>query len=234
MRNVVIAGYVRSPFHLAGKGALARVRPDDLAAQTIRGLVEKTGVNAAGDRGYRDGLRLPGRRAGLQHRAAGRPAGGPADLGRRDDGEPVLRLLDERDPHRRGPDRHRRGRGVHLRGHRIDEPCADDRLQPDAQPGTGEEERRLHVDGRDCRERGAELWAEPRGAGRLRRRAARPRRVPRSRRAISPTRSCRSPRRTARSTKTAPPRPGTTTEALGGLKPAFDRTAPSRRARPRR
>jgi acetyl-CoA acyltransferase len=44
MKNVVIAGYVRSPFHLAGKGALARVRPDDLAAQTIRGLIEKTGV----------------------------------------------------------------------------------------------------------------------------------------------------------------------------------------------
>ena len=36
MTNVVIAGYARSPFHLANKGALARVRPDDLAAQTIR------------------------------------------------------------------------------------------------------------------------------------------------------------------------------------------------------
>ena len=47
MTNVVIAGYARSPFHLAGKGALARVRPDDLAAQTIRGLIEKTGVGAA-------------------------------------------------------------------------------------------------------------------------------------------------------------------------------------------
>ncbi|PAV69300.1 hypothetical protein WR25_10694 [Diploscapter pachys] len=44
MTNVVIAGYARSPFHLAGKGALARVRPDDLAAQTIRGLIEKTGA----------------------------------------------------------------------------------------------------------------------------------------------------------------------------------------------
>ena len=44
MQNAVIAGYVRSPFHLAGKGALARVRPDDLAAQVIRGLIEKTGV----------------------------------------------------------------------------------------------------------------------------------------------------------------------------------------------
>lgn len=47
MTNVVIAGYARSPFHLAGKGALARVRPDDLAAQTIRGLIEKTKVDPA-------------------------------------------------------------------------------------------------------------------------------------------------------------------------------------------
>lgn len=44
MRNVVIAGYARSPFHLAGKGALARVRPDDLVAQVIRGLVERAGI----------------------------------------------------------------------------------------------------------------------------------------------------------------------------------------------
>ena len=47
MTNVVIAGYARSPFHLAGKGDLARVRPDDLAAQTIRGLLDKTGVDPA-------------------------------------------------------------------------------------------------------------------------------------------------------------------------------------------
>ncbi|PSJ38534.1 thiolase family protein [Allosphingosinicella deserti] len=47
MTTVVIAGYARSPFHLAGKGELARVRPDDLAAQTIRGLIEKTKVDPA-------------------------------------------------------------------------------------------------------------------------------------------------------------------------------------------
>jgi len=47
MTNVVIAGYARSPFHPAGKGALARVRPDDLAAQVVRTLVERTGVKAA-------------------------------------------------------------------------------------------------------------------------------------------------------------------------------------------
>lgn len=47
MTDVVIAGYARSPFHLAGKGDLARVRPDDLAAQVIRGLIERTGVDPA-------------------------------------------------------------------------------------------------------------------------------------------------------------------------------------------
>jgi acetyl-CoA acyltransferase len=44
MRNVVIAGYVRSPFQLAGKGAFARTRADDLAAGVVRGLVERSGV----------------------------------------------------------------------------------------------------------------------------------------------------------------------------------------------
>ncbi|MBP8232633.1 thiolase family protein [Rhizorhabdus sp.] len=44
MPIAVIAGYARSPFHLANKGDLARVRPDDLAAQVIRGLIAKTGV----------------------------------------------------------------------------------------------------------------------------------------------------------------------------------------------
>jgi len=46
-RNAVIAGFARSPFHPANKGALARVRPDDLVAQVIRGLIQKTGVEAA-------------------------------------------------------------------------------------------------------------------------------------------------------------------------------------------
>jgi len=44
MKNVIIGGFVRSPFTLAGKGALMKVRPDDLAAQVVRGLIEKTGV----------------------------------------------------------------------------------------------------------------------------------------------------------------------------------------------
>ncbi|MEO5597029.1 MAG: thiolase family protein [Novosphingobium sp.] len=47
MTNTVIAGYARSPFHLAGKGDLARVRPEDLAAQVIRGLLERTKLDPA-------------------------------------------------------------------------------------------------------------------------------------------------------------------------------------------
>jgi len=46
MKNIVIAGYVRSPFTLAGKGALATTRPDELAGQIVRALVERTGVDA--------------------------------------------------------------------------------------------------------------------------------------------------------------------------------------------
>ncbi|MFC3172837.1 thiolase family protein [Novosphingobium bradum] len=44
MAQAVIAGFARSPFHLAGKGALARVRPDELAAQVVRALVARSGV----------------------------------------------------------------------------------------------------------------------------------------------------------------------------------------------
>ena len=44
MKNVVIAGYARSPFTLANKGALTRVRPDDLAAQVVAALIERTKV----------------------------------------------------------------------------------------------------------------------------------------------------------------------------------------------
>ena len=47
MSNVVIAGYARSPFTPARKGELAKVRPDDVAAQVVRALVERTGFDPA-------------------------------------------------------------------------------------------------------------------------------------------------------------------------------------------
>jgi len=45
MKNVVIAGYARSPFTPAFKGELAGVRPDDLVAQVITALIHETGVD---------------------------------------------------------------------------------------------------------------------------------------------------------------------------------------------
>jgi acetyl-CoA acyltransferase len=47
MSNVVIAGYVRSPFQPAKKGELARVRPDDIAAQVVQALMARTKVPPA-------------------------------------------------------------------------------------------------------------------------------------------------------------------------------------------
>ncbi len=46
MSNVVIAGYARSAFAPAKKGGLARVRPDEMAAEVVRGLIARSGVNA--------------------------------------------------------------------------------------------------------------------------------------------------------------------------------------------
>lgn len=45
MKNVVIAGYCRSPFTPALKGTLAKVRPDDLLAQIVKALVARSKVN---------------------------------------------------------------------------------------------------------------------------------------------------------------------------------------------
>lgn len=42
--DAVIVGYVRSPFTLARNGALARTRPDDIAAQVIKALVDRSGL----------------------------------------------------------------------------------------------------------------------------------------------------------------------------------------------
>ena len=45
MSGAVIAGYARSPFQPAGRGSLARIRPDDLAAQVVRALVARSGID---------------------------------------------------------------------------------------------------------------------------------------------------------------------------------------------
>jgi acetyl-CoA acyltransferase len=42
-----LVAYARTPFHFARKGALANVRPDELAATAIRGLLARTDVDPA-------------------------------------------------------------------------------------------------------------------------------------------------------------------------------------------
>ena len=44
-KNIVICGYKRSPFHFANKGALAKIRPDDMVATVIKALISTTKVN---------------------------------------------------------------------------------------------------------------------------------------------------------------------------------------------
>src|SRR5258707_284217 len=45
--KAVIAAYARSPFHSATKGALAQTRPDTLAAQTVKGLLNRVDLDPA-------------------------------------------------------------------------------------------------------------------------------------------------------------------------------------------
>lgn len=83
MTQAVIAAYLRSPFTRAHKGALAETRPDDLLAEVVRALVERTGIDPAeledlivgcaipeGEQGY-NVARLAGQRAGLPDAVAG-------------------------------------------------------------------------------------------------------------------------------------------------------------------
>jgi len=53
MKEAVIAGYVRSPFHFANKGDLTKVRPDDLTAAVVKALIAKTGIDAKEIEGLR-------------------------------------------------------------------------------------------------------------------------------------------------------------------------------------
>ena len=100
MKDIVIAGYARSPFQLAHKGELARVRPDELAAQVIAraGRAHRRSIPQAiedvivgcafpeGEQGL-NVARLIGFLAGLPERVGGH------------DGQPLLRLVDAGRPH---------------------------------------------------------------------------------------------------------------------------------------
>jgi acetyl-CoA acyltransferase len=82
MKHAVIVGYVRSAFTPARKGALARTRPDDLAAEVIKGLVEKTGVDVNDIEDIKLGCAFPEGEQGLNvARLIGLHAGLPLSVG---------------------------------------------------------------------------------------------------------------------------------------------------------
>ena len=76
-KNVVIAGYARSPFHFAGKGELTRVRPDEMAAQVVRGLLDRTKIDPGEIEDLIVGCAMPEGEQGLN---VGRLIGFLADL----------------------------------------------------------------------------------------------------------------------------------------------------------
>ncbi len=77
MTNVVIAGFVRSPFTPAGKGSLAHVRPDEMAADVVRALIERTQINPEDIEDVIAGCAFPEAEQGLN---VGRLIGLLADL----------------------------------------------------------------------------------------------------------------------------------------------------------
>jgi acetyl-CoA acyltransferase len=82
VKHAVIAGYVRSPFTLANKGALARVRPDDIAAQTVAALVARAGIAPADIEALILGCAFPEAEQGLNvARMVGLLAGLPQSVG---------------------------------------------------------------------------------------------------------------------------------------------------------
>ena len=80
--SAVIAAYARSPFTLAGKGALARTRPDDLAAATVAALVTRSGIDPATIEDLLVGCAFPEGEQGLNvARMIGLIAGLPLSVG---------------------------------------------------------------------------------------------------------------------------------------------------------
>lgn len=82
MPLAVIAGFARSPFHFARKGALIDLRPDDLAAQVLRGLVDRLGLDPARLEDVIMGCAYPEAEQGMNiARIASFRAGFPENLG---------------------------------------------------------------------------------------------------------------------------------------------------------
>ncbi len=82
MKTVVIAGYARTPFTPSKKGALAGVRPDEMAAQLVRHLVARTKIKPEDVEDLILGCAIPEGEQGLNvARLIGLLAGLPQSVG---------------------------------------------------------------------------------------------------------------------------------------------------------
>ena len=123
LRDPWVVAAVRTPVGRYG-GALASVRPDDLAALVLRAVVDRAGI----DPGQVEDVILGcANQAGEDNRDVARmaaPAGRLPGRGRRADRQPAVRLRPPGD--QLGGPRHpgRRRRRVHRRRRRVDDPGA--------------------------------------------------------------------------------------------------------------
>ena len=220
LREAWIVEAVRTPIGRYG-GALASVRPDDLAAAVLRGRRRPRRHRPGPRRGRHPRLRQPGRRGQPRRRADGAAPGRLPGRGRRADRQPAVRLRAPGDQLGRARDRRRRRRRVHRRRRRIDDPRAvrpaqgRGGLRP-RQPRAGRHDARLAVrqpapgraalpvlDGRDRRERRRAL-GRLRASARTRSRSrASGARSPPSRPAGSTTSSSRSRSRSGRASRSS-------------------------------
>ena len=165
MKSVVIAGYARSPFHFAKKGALARIRPDELCAAVIAGLVERSGIDPRDIEDVLVGCAIPEGEQGLN---VARLTSFLAHLPITVAGATVNRFCGSsmQTIHMAaGAIQLDAGEAFICAGVEIDEPRADDGLQPDA-PSRSREgiSASLHVDGPDRRECRAQVPGDARAA----------------------------------------------------------------------
>ena len=126
MKDIVIAGYCRSPFTPAHKGQLTRMRPDDLVAQTVKGLLKKTQVPVGDIEDLILGCAFPEAEQGFNMaRLVVFLAGLPQSVARHY-GQPILWIIHASDSYggRRNPNE--RWRGFYLCRCGINDPSSND------------------------------------------------------------------------------------------------------------
>jgi acetyl-CoA acyltransferase len=117
MKSVVIAAYARSPYHFANKGELARVRPDELAAQTVAGMLAKLSFPLTDIEDVIVGCAFPEGEQGMNVARLISFLSQDPQLCGGHHGQPFLWLIHAGHSPSRWRDSNGGGRGLHLRRH---------------------------------------------------------------------------------------------------------------------